>query len=150
MWFHNEKEYTSDDVVSNLADTDRGIVVLDGPSGCGKTTIIKTLQSTGAKIVSGEFASEVVRDFEKNIEDPVKIALRYLEGYDTVCLEDVDLHLKGRPATTSFIKQAITTLSSKCLVVLTGIDLLYRVPDLMSGLDMTHYSWNDKKQSVKV
>ena len=97
MWIHNGKEYTGDEVVSTLADIERGIVALDGPSGCGKTTIIKTLQTTRTKIVSGEFASTIVREFERSREDPAVIALRYLEGYDVVCLEDVDLYLRGKP-----------------------------------------------------
>ncbi|MBR2741114.1 MAG: AAA family ATPase [Oscillospiraceae bacterium] len=144
MWIHNGKEYTGDEVVSKLADTESGIVALDGPSGCGKTTIIKTLQTTSVKIVSGEFASAVIKEFERSREDPVNIALRFLEGYEIVCFEDVDLYLKERPSTTSFIKKTISNLSSNCLVIVSGIDLLNRVPELISELNVTYYVWDEK------
>ena len=151
MWVkeNNKELFDECEVVAYLDSLSNGVVVLDGPSGCGKTTIIKSIKQTGKEVFSAEFVNNVIDEAARSKVNHYQIAELWLSKGEIVCLEDIDYMLTGKDATTQFMKCLIEELSGNRLFVLTGINIVERVPVLVEDLTTEYFVWNDDNSCIE-
>ena len=127
------KRYSGRDLQDFFASLPKGIYCLDGPSLCGKTALLRRLEAE-----SGRAVSRVNYEFV-----PEYLLRNYLPGYEdaeakTECeifiVEDIDL-LAGKESTLEGGADLFNHLAATRTVILSGIDLRRRVPQLVVRLN---------------
>ena len=128
---------SKDEVIETLRHRGNGIVVLSGPSNAGKTTLLSHLRcrtKTPMMIYSYQDAVDSIVAQAK--------AHRWDEGipfFDNhragaiLAIEDIDF-LRGKESTRHELYAQVKQLSTKSLVILTGVDVEDRMWDLFQYL----------------
>lgn len=130
------RRITSKKVLEQIFSLQQGIIVVEGPSGCGKTKLLKQIAArSNTKVVSAEELMDTAIFF---IRWPVVSLDRFLGNgnYSVVAFDDIDL-LKGRIETQRYIGKQINELASSRLVIICGIELSKRVPELLYVLNVS-------------
>ena len=122
MWSIDSILLSENEVISRIGGMDKGLVVLDGPSGCGKSSLVRKLDVHDTTVNRHDVEEAVKTQFQKKI----------------VCLEDVDYELKGKPETTALVRRVIGKVSEEHVVILTGIGIKERIPDLLGGMETVY------------
>ena len=129
------RRITSKKVLEQILSLQQGIIVVEGPSGCGKTKFLKQITAQiNTKVISAEELMDTAIFF---IRWPIVPLERFFGNgnYSVVAFDDIDL-LKGRIETQRYIGKQINTLAVSRLVIICGIDLSHKVPDLLCELNI--------------
>ncbi len=127
------KPFTDDGLCDYLLETDSRIIVINGPSGSGKTSVIKKLKSK--KTVNSVPYNYLVEYICRGVlENPVSDEdFEEKTHGDFFCVEDVDF-LCWKSVTQGVTGRLLGDISKECKVIITGIQLKKRVPDLLKNL----------------
>lgn len=127
------KPFTDDGLCDYLIETDSRIIVISGPSGSGKTSVIKNLKNKKAVnsvpyIYLVEYICRGVRENPISDED-----FEEKTHGDFFCVEDIDF-LRWKSVTQGVTGNLLRNISKECKVIITGIELRKRVPELLKSL----------------
>ena len=138
MWSVDGILLSENEVISRIGGMYKGLVVLDGPSGCGKNSLVRKLDVHDTTVISSEkMVNEIISLVREDIHD-VEDAVKTQFQKKIVCLEDVDYELKGKPETTALVRRVIGKVLEEHVVILTGIGIKERIPDLLGGMETVY------------
>lgn len=127
------KPFTGNELCNYLIETESRIIVVSGPSNSGKTSIINKLKSKKTvNSVPYTFVTEYICRgiFEKPIS---REEFEAKTSGDFFCVEDVDF-LLGKSVTQEVMGEMMREISKGCKVIITGIELRKKVPELLGNL----------------
>lgn len=144
MWTDpvSKQTFTDEELIARLSASAPGIVLLQGPTGCGKTRLLRALCSTmnvqDAILTKEQVVDTVLDTIIYRKPDLVKKT----EGMPLVCLDDIDL-VRGRDSTQEELNVLLRRISTRSLVILSGIDCTERI-SAMTQLCQTQYIWKEE------
>ena len=135
----NEKgeEFTADMLYEHILKITSGLVFLSGPSMCGKTAMLKKIQSESERKINISECDDIIQCLIKNIESKTDFnnEIANMAGDDILAVENIDF-MKNKETTQKefglIFKQLI---SEGHLIIVTGIKISQRVPDLLETLN---------------
>ena len=145
MWSDKKykKYYDNAQLEKSIKKRRKRIFFLDGPTRCGKTNFLKHLKSDNVVIIS----------FQILLEEMLKELLRddnYRECFETLdqrlncailCLEDIDISLKGKIYTQRITADLFDCLSEGRKIIITGIQIEKRCGELLSSLGKEKFDY---------
>ena len=153
MWKYKDTLLSPQEVISLINGLLSGVVILDGIKKKKKTTIIKAIEGRSKKIFTAEFFGLLLSEIDKKIGifdpdtwDPdvwtasyLDTLVEWIDGYNIICFEDIDMMLNGKEATTEEILNLVANLAEESLVIITGIHIRSRVPNFVENLDAKEF-----------
>lgn len=135
-WIEDESNVilTFQELRDRISEISGWIILMEGPTGCGKSLLIRGLREKMPDQIA-VFSSESIAEYCDWKYIPWK-PNNYVgdapDGYDVVCIEDIDL-IRGHHV-TSVSKLILDLVSEGKTVVVNGIDCCNRVPELFHNL----------------
>lgn len=122
-----------------ILDTKTGIAILDGPSGCGKSVFLRQLVHTKKRILAeDEFCRHIIHHVEEVMAGKNQVFEGVAFDVELLCIEDLDL-LEGREQTQRLVAKILNAWAKCQSIIVTGIDLQCRTPELIQGLEGAKY-----------
>lgn len=135
-WMHisSRRPLSKSDLIAELDQKKNGVVILSGPSGCGKSMLLYTLRCA-TKTSTNIYTCEQIADSILTVAHAGKLAdgVPVLKDHPVntiMAIEDIDIYFAGRLDTRKLLYRNLLHLAGSCLVILTGIDLEIKMPDL--------------------
>ena len=135
-WQHirNGRSHNKAELIDELAQKRSGVTILSGPSSCGKTLLLKELRCrtrTPMFIYTCEQIADSILAVAHagKLADGVPVFITHPEN-TIMAIEDIDIYFAGRPDTRKLLYRNLLHLAESCLVILSGIDLEIKMPDL--------------------
>ena len=133
------------DLTQRILTGDCRLIFLEGPSGSGKTALLRRLPPEKTDFLSMEAYREgMIAALRTGAENPIGdflTALLEQHPKEVLCLEDVDLELQGKFSTQVSFARQLQELARSRRVVVTGIRLDQRCPELFTALDPAGYEY---------
>ena len=129
------------DFVSALIQNKNGVVILDMHSGVRDTTIIFELKNQSDLIVEiASYRDVIDKILELSSNSNIDEEIPNIGDFhcNILIIRDID-YLRGKPITQMIIWQNVKRLSENALVVLTGMNIKERIPNLQSALPEADY-----------
>ncbi|MDY5219476.1 MAG: ATP-binding protein [Eubacteriales bacterium] len=125
------------ELLERISDSENSgqVILMEGPTGCGKSLMIRRLREQMPDQVVVFSAESIVDycDWKYIPWKPGHYAGEIPEGYDIVCIEDVDfLRSTNQQTLVSVLIREL--ISADKTVVLNGIDCTERSPELFQNL----------------
>ncbi len=131
----SEEEFTSDELYQYLLESQSRIFILSGKSGCGKTSIIRRLKAESGRTVNSVnhlFITNYI--CRQRTDEPVsQEEFDDKINSDFFCVEDVDF-LAGMVSMQEVFGELMKEISTGRKIIITGIELRRRVPELLETL----------------
>lgn len=138
MWISESGErYSDEGVIDFLLPLEAQCILIQGPTGCGKTTLIKRVIDASSRETAYYTVDQLVSAY--SLDDFVWNGYQSREEFwarfcaPILIIDDADLlsnHVFCKTGVAFRLRQAI----KKSLVILIGIDISRRVPDLWDRL----------------
>ncbi len=130
-----QKEFTADELCKHMLETQSRIIILDGKSGCGKTSAIRKLKKESGRTVNYVNHLFVTNYICRHITDEPVSQEEFDKkiNCDFFCVEDIDF-LAGLVSLQEFVGELLKEISGKRKVIITGINIRKRVPELLNAL----------------
>lgn len=133
------------DLIQHILTGPCRLFFLEGPSGSGKTVLLRRLPPEKTGFLSmEEYQAGLVDALRAGEEDAVGAFLAgLLARYpgEVLCIEDADLALKGKVSSQVTFARQVQELARSRRVVVTGIELDLRCPELFTALDPAGYEY---------
>lgn len=136
-WKHicTGRELSKTEVMAELDQKANGIAILSGPSGCGKTMLLLEFRCATKKpifIYSCEQIADSILSMAKagRLDEGVPVFKNHPLNTMLV-IEDFDYYFRGRPDTRQLVYRNLRQLAKNCCIILSGIDLELKMPDLL-------------------
>ena len=135
-WMHISSRHplSKSDLIAKLDQKKNGVAILSGPSSCGKSMLLYTLRCA-TKTPMLIYTCEQIADSILTLAHAGKLAdgVPVFKNHPLntiMAIEDVDYYFSGRQDSRHLVYRNLIHLAESCLVVLTGIDLEIKMPDL--------------------
>ena len=143
IWDRQSDHNRSNDIglVTILTRAENGVVILDMENGVRDTAIIFELKKQSGllvEIVSYRDMIDKILELSNNANIDEEIPNVGEFNCNILIIRDID-YLRGKPITQMIIWQNVKRLSEKALVVLTGMNIKERIPNLQSALPEADY-----------
>lgn len=143
IWDRQSDHNRSNDIglVTILTRAENGVVILDMESGVRDTAIIFELKKQSGllvEIVSYRDMIDKILELSSNANIDEEIPNVGEFNCNILIIRDID-YLRGKPITQMIIWQNVKRLSENTLVVLTGMNIKERIPNLQSALPEADY-----------
>ena len=119
-----------------LGKKENVVIAIEGKSGIGKTKIIKELKSVYGSnmtvLTSEKFISIIIMALKSDINPST--AFSTIET-SIMVIEDMDFGLKGKQIMQKSISYILKDMLNHHKIIITGIELNERIPDLMKNID---------------
>lgn len=143
IWDRQSDHNRSNDIglVTILTRAENGLVILDMESGVRDTAIIFELKKQSGLLVEIVSYRDMIDKIlalsnNTNIDEEIPNVGEF--DCDILIIRDID-YLRGKPITQMIIWQNVKRLSEKALVVLTGMNIKERIPNIQSALPEADY-----------
>ena len=153
-WMHISSRHplSKSDLIAKLDQKKNGVAILSGPSNCGKTMLLKEMRCH-TRTPMFIYTCEQIADSILAVAHAGKIAdgVPVFKNHPLntiMAIEDVDIYFAGRPDTRNLLYRNMLHLAESCLVILTGIDLEIKMPDLFDYFPKVdfHCAMNDQTE----
>ena len=124
-----------------LSQKKNGVVILDMESGVRDTAIIFELKKQSGLLVEiVSYRDMIDKILELSINSNIDEEIPNIGDFhcNILIIRDID-YLRGKPITQMIIWQNVKRLSENALVVLTGMNIKERIPNLQSALPEADY-----------
>lgn len=131
----SEEKLTTDELYQYLLESKSRIFILSGESGCGKTSIIRRLKAeSGRTVCSVNYLFITNYICRQRADEPVsQEEFDDKISSDFFCVEDVDF-LAGMVTMQEVFGELMKKISTERKIIITGIELRRRVPELLETL----------------
>ena len=121
-------------LIELLSKNDNNIIAVEGATGTGKTILVNKLQ----KSFKDQITVLTSEKFIKTIIDALKLKTNPIKTFesindDIIVIEDIDYGLAGKRVTRQLIAQMLSKLLKYHKIVITGIELENRIPDIIKN-----------------
>lgn len=135
-WMHisSRRPISKSGLIAELDQKKNGIAILSGPSSCGKSMLLYTLRCA-TKTPMLIYTCEQIADsilavaHAGKLSDGVPVFKNHPLN-TIIAIEDVDYYFSGRQDSRHLVYRNLIHLAESCLIILTGIDLEIKMPDL--------------------
>lgn len=153
-WMHisSRRPLCKSELIAELDQKKNGIAILSGPSNCGKTMLLQEMMCR-TQTPMFIYTCEQVVDSILAVAHAGELAdgVPLFKGHPMntiMAIEDIDIYFAGRPDTRNLLYRNLLHLAESCLVILTGIDLEIKMPDLFNYFPKAdfHCAMNDQTE----
>lgn len=135
-WMHISSGHplSKSKLIAELDQKKNGVAILSGPSSCGKSMLLYTLRcATNTPMLI--YTCEQIADSILAVAHAGKLAdgvpvFKDHPSNAVMAIEDIDIYFAGRLDTRQLLYRNLLHLAESCLVILSGIDLEIKMPDL--------------------